>query len=497
MSSREEELYRERLAKLQRLRDRGIDPYPPRFGRTHTSTAAVAAFEAFEASGADADKSPSVSVAGRVTAMRKMGKAAFLDLQDGEGRIQVFARADNLDPADFETLKDDVDLGDILGASGPLIRTRAGEISVQATSLTMLAKSLQTPPEKFHGLTDVEQRYRQRYRDLMANEETRDLFRLRSRVISAMRRFLDARGFIEVETPILTDQSGGAAARPFSTHHNTLDRDLYLRIATELHLKRLTVGGFDKVYEIGRIFRNEGLSWKHSPEYTMLESYEAYADYNDVMRMVEDMVAAIAQETLGTTRVRFGEYDIELAPPWKRLPLRDALIEHADLDIDNYRDVETLKTRMLEMGLEPEPGAGWGKLIDQVQSEFVEPKLVQPTFLLDYPIELSPLAKQKPDDPRYVERFEAFVVGFEFGNAYSELNDPLEQRQRFLEQARLREAGDEETESIDEDYIHALEHGMPPTGGLGIGIDRLIMLLADRHNIREVILFPTLREKQP
>jgi lysyl-tRNA synthetase, class II len=497
MSSREEELYNERLAKLQRLRDRGIDPYPTHFDRTHTSTAATSAFEAFEASGADIAESPTVTVAGRVTAMRKMGKAAFLDLQDGEGRIQVFARADNLDPADFETLKDDVDLGDILGASGPLIRTRAGEVSVQAASLTMLAKSLQTPPEKFHGLTDVEQRYRQRYRDLMANEDTRDLFRLRSNVVSSMRRFLDGRGFIEVETPILTDQSGGAAARPFTTHHNTLDRDLFLRIATELHLKRLIVGGFDKVYEIGRIFRNEGLSWKHSPEYTMLESYEAYADYNDVMRMVEDMVAAIAQETVGATKVRFGDEDIELAPPWKRLPLRDALIEYAGLDIDAYRDIEGLKTRMLEMGLEPEPGAGWGKLVDQVQSEFVEPKLTQPTFLFDYPIELSPLAKQKPADPRYVERFEAFVVGFEFGNAYSELNDPLEQRRRFLDQARLREAGDDETESIDEDYIHALEHGMPPTGGLGIGIDRLVMLLSDRHNIREVILFPTLREKQP
>jgi lysyl-tRNA synthetase, class II len=492
MSSREEELYNERLAKLRRLRERGIDPYPTHFERTHTSTAAVKAFEASEAAGG---ASPVVTVGGRVTALRKMGKAAFLDLQDGEGRIQVFARADNLSATDFETLKDDVDLGDILGASGPLIRTRTGEISVQAATLTMLAKSLQTPPEKFHGLTDTEQRYRQRYRDLIANEETRELFRLRSKVVSAMRRFLDGRGFIEVETPILTDQSGGAAARPFMTHHNTLDRDLYLRIATELYLKRLVVGGFDKVYEIGRIFRNEGLSWKHSPEYTMLESYEAYADYNDVMSMVEEMVAAIAREALGGTKVKFGEEEIELAPPWKRLPLREALIEYADLDIDEYRGIDSLKARMVEMGMEPEAGAGWGKLIDQVQSEFVEPKLIQPTFLLDYPVELSPLAKQKPGDPRYVERFEAFAVGFEVANAYSELNDPVEQRQRFLEQTRLREAGDEETESIDDDYITALEHGMPPTGGLGVGIDRLVMLLSGRHNIREVILFPTLREK--
>jgi lysyl-tRNA synthetase class 2 len=493
MSSREEELYRERLTKLQRLRDRGIDPYPTRFERTHTSVQAVAAFELSESASTDA---PSVTVAGRVTALRRMGRASFLDLQDGEGRIQVFARADNLSPTDFETLKDDLDLGDIVGASGPLIRTRTGEVSVQAETLTMLAKSLQTPPEKWHGLTDTEQRYRQRYRDLMANEETRELFRLRSRVVSAVRRFLEDRGFIDVETPILTDQAGGAAARPFVTHHNVLERDLYLRIATELYLKRLIVGGFDKVYEIGRIFRNEGLSWKHSPEYTMLESYEAYAGYEDVMRMLEEMVASVAQECIGTTQISFADETVELAPPWRRLPLRDALIEYANLDPEEYRDIETLRTRMTEMGLQPEVGAGWGKLIDQVQSEFVEPLLVQPTFLLDYPVELSPLAKQKPSDARYVERFEAFITGFEIANAYSELNDPLEQRQRFLEQTRLREAGDEETESIDEDYLTALEHGMPPTGGLGVGIDRLVMLLSGRHNIREVILFPTLREKQ-
>jgi len=492
-SPREEELYRERLAKLNRLRERGIDPYPTNFDRSHASTAAIAAFEASEAAGADA---PTVTVAGRLTALRRIGKAAFLDLQDGAGRIQVFARADNLSPTDFETLKDDLDLGDILGASGPLIRTRTGEISVQAESLTVLAKSLQTPPEKFHGLTDTEQRYRQRYRDLIANEETRDLFRLRSKVVSLIRRFLDDRGFIEVETPILTDQPGGAAARPFKTHHNVLDRDLYLRIATELHLKRLIVGGFDKVYEIGRIFRNEGLSWKHSPEYTMLESYEAYAGYEEVMRMLEDMVSTVAQECLGTTRIEFADEQVELAPPWRRLPLRDALIEYADLDPEEYRDLESLKTRMIEMKLEPEAGAGWGKLIDQVQSEYVEPRLVQPTFLVDYPVELSPLAKQKPGNEDYVERFEAFITGFEVANAYSELNDPLEQRQRFIEQSRLRAAGDEETESVDEDYLTALEHGMPPTGGLGLGIDRLVMLLTGRHNIREVILFPTLREKQ-
>jgi lysyl-tRNA synthetase class 2 len=330
----------------------------------------------------------------------------------------------------------------------------------------------------------------------MANEETRDLFRLRSRVVASMRRYLDGRGFIEVETPILTDLAGGAAARPFVTHHNVLDRDLYLRIATELYLKRLVVGGFDKVYEIGRVFRNEGLSWKHSPEYTMLESYEAYADYRDVMAMMEEMVSTIARECMGTTLIASGEDEVELAPPWQRLPMREAILQYAGFDMEDYRDIAALKAKMSGLGVHPEEGAGWGKLIDQVVSEKVEPHLVQPTFLIDYPLELSPLAKQKPDDPRYVERFEAFAIGFELGNAYSELNDPLEQRARFVEQASLRAAGDEETEPIDEDFLVALEHGMPPTGGLGVGIDRLVMLLSGRRSIREVILFPTLRERR-
>lgn len=496
MPTREEELYQERIAKLERFRERGIDPYPPRYTKTHTSTQAVEAFEAAEKDQPDEGDALTVSVGGRVTALRMMGKAAFLDLRDADGRIQIYIRRDRVSEADFDTLKD-TDLGDILGASGTLFRTRTGEITVEAASLTMLAKALQAPPEKWHGLSDVEQRYRQRYRDLIANEESRAVFRLRSRIVSAMRRFLDERGFMEVETPVLTDLSGGASARPFITHHNVLERDLYLRIATELYLKRLVVGGFDKVYEIGRIFRNEGLSFKHNPEFTMLESYEAYADYNAVMAMVEEMVSFIAQEATGSTRVTDSENrEIELAPPWRRLPLRDALIEYAKLDPEDYPDIESLQARMQEIGVEPEAGAGRGKLLDQVVSQLVEPHLRQPTFLMDYPIELSPLAKQKPDNPRYVERFEAFVLGFEMANAYSELNDPLEQRARFVEQARLRDAGDAEAESVDEDYLTALEHGMPPTGGLGVGIDRLTMLLSGRHSIREVILFPTLREKR-
>ena len=510
MATREEELFQERLAKLERLKQRGIDPYPARYDRTYSSTEALAAFLAWEAlappvagpvegqaapSATSAEDAPSVRVGGRVSALRMMGKAAFLDLRDGSGRIQVFVQRSKVSEGDFETLKDS-DLGDILGAEGRLFRTRAGEVTVDAESLTMLSKALQSPPEKWHGLTDVEQRYRQRYRDLISNQETRDLFVLRSRVVAGIRRYLDARGFIEVETPVLTDLWGGAAAKPFITHHNALERDLYLRVATELYLKRLIVGGLDKVYEIGRIFRNEGLSTKHNPEFTMLESYEAYADYNAVMTMVEEMLSGIAVEAAGSARVAWGDETIDFTPPWPRLTMRQALIDHAGLDPEDYRDLESLKIRMTELGVQPEAGAGWGKLIDQVVSAFVEPKLVQPTFLIDYPVEVSPLAKSKPDDPRYVERFEAFAGGFEFANAYTELNDPVEQRARFVEQARLRAAGDEEAELIDEDFLTALEHGMPPTGGLGIGIDRLVMLMSGKRSIREVILFPTLREKR-
>ena len=497
MPGKEEELYQERVAKLKRLRQRGVDPYPPRYKPSHTSAQALEAFAAWEAAGADGP-APTVRVAGRVAALRRMGRAAFLDLRDAAGRIQVFVPRDKVGDAGFETLRD-ADLGDFLGAEGPLFRTKAGEVTVEAHGLAMLAKALQTPPEKWHGLTDVEQRYRQRYRDLIANAEVRELFLMRSQVVASIRRFLDRRGFIEVETPNLTDHSGGAAAKPFVTHHNALDRDLYLRIATELHLKRLVVGGFEKVYEIGRVFRNEGLSWKHSPELTMLESYEAYADYNDVMAMLEQMVAQAAIEAKGSTKVAWEHSPdevVDLAPPWRRVTLRQALIEHAGLDPEAHAGVESLQGRMTELGLDPEPGAGWGKLIDQVLKALVEPKQTEPTFIIDYPVEHSPLAKRKPDDPRYVERFEAYALGLKFANAYTELNDPLEQRERFLEQARLRAAGDEEAEVADEDFLVALEHGMPPTGGLGVGIDRLVMLLSGRRQIREVILFPTLRERR-
>jgi len=495
MPTREEELYQERVAKLQRMRDRGIDPYPPRYDRTHSSEETVAAFVAWEAD--PKGDAPSASVAGRVSAMRTMGKVIFLDLRDGDGRIQVLVRTNGVPEGDLETLKD-TDLGDILGAQGPLFRTRTGEVTVEATGITMLAKALQAPPEKWHGLQDVEQRYRQRYRDLMANEEVRAIFKTRAAIVAAMRRYLDGRGFMEVETPVLQPEAGGAAATPFVTHHNTLDQDFVLRISLELHLKRLLVGGFDKVYEIGRIFRNEGVSTKHNPEFTMLECYEAYADYNEVMRMVEEMISGIAKQVLnGETKVRFDGQEIDFTPPWRRVTMREALLEEAGLDFTEFSTRDTLYEELKRRNVpDLEPGYSWGKLIDEAVSFYVEPKLMQPTFLTDYPKEISPLAKSKPGEPGIVERFEFFIAGFEMGNAYSELNDPLDQRERFETQRRLAAAGVEEVETLDEDFIVALEHGMPPTGGLGIGIDRLTMILTGQRSIREVILFPALRRIQ-
>ncbi|HEX5140509.1 MAG TPA: lysine--tRNA ligase [Dehalococcoidia bacterium] len=493
MPSREEELYQERVAKVQRLRERGIDPYPARYDRTHTSAQAIEAFEVWEAkSEGDA---PSVSVAGRVTALRTMGKVSFLDLRDGDGRIQIMVRSNVVSPNDLEVLKES-DLGDILGAQGKLFRTRTGEITVEATGLAMLAKALQAPPEKWHGLQDVELRYRQRYRDLMSNEEVRDIFKKRAAIVSSIRRYLDDRGFMEVETPVLQNEAGGAAATPFITHHRALDQDFYMRISLELHLKRLLVGGFDKVYEIGRIFRNEGVSWKYNPEFTMLECYEAYADYNSVMAMVEDMVSSIAVRVLGDTKTRFEGHEIDLAPPWRRVTMRDALIEEAGIDFTEYNTRETLYGELQRRGLpDLDPGWSWGKLIDEAVSHYVEPKLIQPTFLTDYPKEISPLAKSKPGEDGIVERFEFFIAGFEMGNAYSELNDPLDQRERFETQRKLAAAGVEEVETLDEDFLYAIEHGMPPTGGLGIGIDRLTMILTGQKSIREVILFPALRRQ--
>lgn len=490
----EDELIELRREKLARLRARGIDPYPPRVHRTHTAADAIAAFEAWEATGAEIG-APEVSVAGRITALRDMGKAAFLDVRDGSGRVQCYLKKDVIGEEAYAGIAD-LDLGDFLAVTGPLFRTRTREITVEAHAYQVLAKALRPPPEKWHGVEDVETRYRQRYLDLLGNADVREIFRKRAAVIASIRRFLDARGFMEVETPVLQPEAGGAAATPFITHHRALDQAFYLRISLELHLKRLIIGGFDRVYEMSRIFRNEGVSTKHNPEFTMIETYQAYADYNDVAHMAEEMVSTAAMDVLGTTTVQFGEHSIDLSPPWRRLTMREALIEHAGIDFEEYRTRDKLLEEMQRRKIEVDVGWSWGKLLDEAVSHYVEPKLIQPTLLIDYPKEISPLAKSKPGAPGIVERFEPFVAGFEIGNAYTELNDPIDQRERFEAQARLAAAGIEEVETLDEDFLIALEHGMPPTGGFGMGIDRLVMILTGQKSIREVILFPQLRRKE-
>jgi len=492
MTTRLNQITRQRQQKLAQLRGRGVNPYPNRYHRSHTTEEALALLQK---KGEGATRQLKVNVAGRITARRPMGKSAFLDIRDGSGKIQLlFQNTHQFSESDLQLFKD-LDIGDIIGVKGHLIRTRTGEPTVEVKTFTLLSKSLRPLPEKWHGLSDVDTRYRQRYLDLIANTEVKDIFRTRSQIITAIRQFLDKRGFIEVETPVLQPHAGGAVARPFVTHHHTLDEDFYLRIAPELHLKRLIVGGMDRVYELGRIFRNEGISTVHNPEFTMMESYEAYADYNDVMDMVEKMVAKVSQQVLGTTQIEFGNHTIELKPRWQRLGLREAVAEFSGIDFVKYPDADSLKAKMKELKIEFDPNKNWAKLVDELLSTFVEPNLIQPTYLIDYPVSMSPLSKTKPDNSRVVERFEAFVGGMEIANAFTELNDPEEQRQRFLQQQKERQAGDETAETIDEDYLTALEYGMPPTGGLGVGIDRLVMLLTNQQSIREVILFPQLRDK--
>ena len=484
-----DDLLAQRLAKLDELRAAGVDPYPPRSRRTHTAAAVNALVEAL-ADGTTEVPDVVAAVAGRVVARRDMGKATFIDLQDGTGRVQVLMRHEKTEGYDSLRL---IDLGDFIGADGPLIRTRTGQPTVQATGWTMLTKALYAPPEKYHGLADQDLRQRRRYLDLMANEGTRRVFETRSRVVAAIRRFLDARGFMEVETPILQTSEGGAAARPFVTHFNALDEDRVLRISLELYLKRLLVGGFERVYELGRNFRNEGMSFKHNPEFTMLETYQAYADYHDVAAMAEELVSTVATEVLGTPVIEFRGAAIDLSPPWRRTTFNEALLEYAGIDLASLEDADALRAELAGRGLPVTGSMGYGKLADVALSHYVEPHLVQPTFLLDYPVELSPLAKRKPDNPRLVERFECFIAGFECGNAYTELNDPVDQRARFDAQLALKEAGDDEVEMVDEDFLFAVEHGMPPTGGFGMGIDRLVMLLTGQPSIREVILFPPMK----
>ena len=480
----------ERLAKLTRLRQRGIDPYPARVQRTHTAAQALAAFECVP----EADQ-VSVQVAGRLMSVRVMGRSTFAHVADSTGHIQIYLRRDIVGEESYDLFRREIDVGDFVSAEGLLFRTRTGEITVRVTAWQLLAKALRPLPEKWHGLRDVETRYRQRYLDLIANEQVRQIFITRTRIITALRRFLDERGFLEVETPILQPIYGGATARPFTTHHNALDRTLYLRIADELYLKRLIIGGFDRVYEIGHDFRNEGISTRHNPEFTMMELYQAYADYHDMMRLVEEMYSAVAKEVLGSAVITFQGNEIDLEPPWRRVTMRDAILEECGLDIGIHADAEGLWAAAGELGLSLAKQPSWGKLVEKLFDLCVEAKLTQPTFVLDYPIEISPLSRKRPGAPRLVERFEPFIGGMECGNAFTELNDPLDQRERFLMQARAGEAGDEEAHPMDEDFLVAMEHGMPPTGGLGVGIDRMVMLFTDQSSIREVILFPQLRSK--
>ncbi len=482
----------ERRRKLDSLLESGRSPYRNRFPDPEPVAPLLARYESIESGQSSDDEH---RVAGRVLIKRGHGKATFLVLKDASGRMQLYGNIDILGEETYEDFRR-LDLGDVIGVTGPVFRTRRGELSIEVKSITLLAKALHPLPEKWHGLTDVEIRYRQRYLDLIVNDDVHRAFYIRGKVLSSLRRFMDGRGFLEVETPILQTIPGGATARSFETHHNALDIDLYMRIALELHLKRLVVGGFDKVYEVGRIFRNEGISTKHNPEFTMMESQQAYADYNDVMEMVEELVAYVAQDVLGTLKVPWKGKEVDLTPPWRRVTLRELIREHSGVDFVDYPERDALLTKVQELGVEVDPAATWGKLVDELLSNFVEPKLIQPTFIVDYPLELSPLARLKDEDPTLVERFEGFIGGMEVANCFSELTDPLDQRRRFEEQAAQREAGDEEAGYVDEDFLTALEYGMPPSGGSGLGIDRLIMILTGSLSIRDAILFPLLRPEK-
>ena len=486
MEGSESKLTAERRAKLEKLREQGVEPFPHSFeGRTEIAEVR-AAHEGIEP-GAETDSG--YRVAGRISARREMGKASFLDIRDGSGKLQLQARTDELSDESYEGLLG-LDLGDIVGVEGVVFASKRGELTLRVGAWELLAKSLRPPPEKFHGLEDVETRYRRRELDLIANEETRELFAKRAATIAAVRTWLDERGFVEVETPVLQPLYGGALARPFVTHHNALDRDLYLRIATELYLKRCVVGGIDRVYELGKDFRNEGISHKHNPEFTMLEWYEAYADYNDAAERLEQLVSSVAEAVLGTTRVERDGQEIDFAPPWRRITLREAVKQESGLDIAEHPTREQLAEAMKS---EPDPTEGWGKLVDGLLSKEVEPKLIQPTFIIDYPVELSPFAKAHRSTEGLVERWEAFAGGIEIANSFTELNDPDEQRRRFEQQAEEIARGDEEAHPFDEAFVEALEVGMPPTGGVGLGIDRLVMLLTGAASLREVVLFPAMR----
>ncbi len=501
------ELEKIRVEKLEKMRAQGFEPYPTRADVAQTVAEAVAGFTAFEKENPAAAYAEKSALGGRLRSIRAMGKLAFAHMEDGSGRVQLMLRINELGEDQLARFKDQFDIGDFIQASGTLMRSRTGEVTLLVSDFKMLAKAVSPLPaakdEEVDGeiirhatLSDPETRYRQRYADLAINEDVRAIFRLRTATVRSLQRFLDGRGFMEVETPILQPLYGGAAAQPFTTHHNQLHQDLYLRISFELYLKRLLVGGLDRVYEIGRDFRNEGVSFKHNPEFTQLEFYWAYADYLKVMELTEQMVSSAAQDVLGSMQIKFAGAEIDLTPPWKRVELRQALIEAAGIDIDQYPDEETLFKAMAAKDLHPKAGATRGKLIDAMIGDLLEPSFIQPTFLYNYPRGISPLAKNVPENPEVVERFEGFVGGMELCNSFTELNDPLEQEKRFLEMGRAYAADDDERHPMDDDYLRAMAYGMPPNGGFGMGVDRLVMLLANKRSIREVILFPHLRETE-
>lgn len=482
-----------RREKLHKLREKGIDPFGKRFERTHKAEELFALYGHLSKEELE-EKQVQVSIAGRIMTKRGKGKAGFAHIQDLTGQIQIYVRKDDVGEEQYEIF-DTSDLGDIVGVRGTVFKTKVGELSIKVHSYEMLTKSLRPLPEKYHGLKDIEQRYRQRYLDLIMNPESKKTFITRSLIIQSMRRYLDQKGYLEVETPMMHSIAGGAAARPFITHHNALDMTLYMRIAIELHLKRLIVGGLEKVYEIGRVFRNEGISTRHNPEFTMLELYEAYADYTDIMKLTEDMIAHIAQEVLGTTKIQYGEYEVDLTPSWKRLHMVDAIKEYVGVDFWEHMSDEEARQLAKEHGVEVAPHMTFGHIVNEFFEQKVEQHLIQPTFIYGHPVEISPLAKKNPEDPRFTDRFELFIVAREHANAFTELNDPIDQRERFEAQLKEKEQGNDEAHEMDEDFIEALEYGMPPTGGLGIGIDRLVMLLTNSPSIRDVLLFPQMRHK--
>jgi len=482
------QLLKVRRTKLSELQESGNDPFQiMKYSTSHHSQDIKDNYDTLEGK--------EVSLAGRVMSKRVMGKAAFCNVQDLKGNIQSYVARDSVGEEEYKAFKK-FDIGDVIGIKGEVFKTKTGEISIHASEVLLLSKSLQILPEKFHGLTNTEIRYRQRYVDLIVNEEVKDTFIKRSQIISAIRRYLDGQGFMEVETPVLVPNAGGAAAKPFDTHYNALDEDVHLRISLELYLKRLIVGGLEKVYEIGRVFRNEGLSVRHNPEFTLLELYQAYTDYYGMMDLAENLFRHVAEEVLGTLRISYGGVEIDLSKPFARMTMVEAVKKYANIDFDEIKTEEEAKNLADKMDIHYETRHKKGDILNLLFEEYVEENLVAPTFILDHPVEVSPLAKRKPSNPEYTERFELFITKREMANAFSELNDPIDQRGRFMAQEELKAQGDEEANSVDEDFLNALEYGMPPTGGIGIGIDRLVMLLTDSAAIRDVLLFPTMKSKE-